>query len=108
MLAAIHRGGWPQNLSDRPESALCICEGLATGATIYQATGHATAVAFDAGNLEPVAKALRAKFPGLVLVVCADNDTETPGNPGLTAATKAARAVGAALAVPQFKKAAHG
>lgn len=88
----------------RPDTALCICEGYATGATIYQATGNATAVAFDAGNLQPVAKALRQKFPRLMLVIAADNDTETPGNPGLTAAHAAARAVGAALALPQFER----
>lgn len=91
----------------RPAAALCICEGYATGATIYQATGNATAVAFDAGNLQPVAKALRQKFPRLVLVIAADNDAETPGNPGLTAAQAAARAVGAALAVPSFGEVAH-
>ncbi len=91
----------------RPAVALCICEGYATGATIYQATGNATAVAFDAGNLQPVAKALRQKFPRLTLVIAADNDTETPGNPGLTAARAAARAVGAVLAVPSFAEATH-
>ncbi|MBP5986914.1 MAG: toprim domain-containing protein [Azonexus sp.] len=91
----------------RPAAALCICEGYATGATIYQATGNATAVAFDAGNLQPVAKALRQKFPRLTLVIAADNDTETPGNPGLTAAQAAARAVGAVLAVPAFGEVAR-
>lgn len=91
----------------RPEAALCICEGYATGATIYQATGNATAVAFDAGNLQPVAKALRQKFPHLTLVIAADNDTETPGNPGVTAAQAAARAVGGVLAVPSFTGGAH-
>lgn len=91
----------------RPEAALCICEGYATAASVYQATGHATAVAFDAGNLQPVAQALRQKFPHLTLVIAADNDTETPGNPGLTAATAAARAVGAALAVPGFNEVAN-
>jgi len=91
----------------RPERALCICEGYATGATIHMATGHATAVAFDAGNLEPVARALRGKFPRLPMVICADNDTGTPGNPGLTAANAAALAVGAAVAVPTFLEVAH-
>ncbi|MBS1132518.1 MAG: hypothetical protein H6R16_3520 [Proteobacteria bacterium] len=91
----------------RPAAALCICEGYATGATIYQATGNATAVAFDAGNLQPVAKALRQKFPRLTLVIAADNDTETPGNPGVTAAHAAARAVGGVLAVPKFGEVAH-
>ena len=91
----------------RPEHAVCVCEGYATGATIYQATQHATAIAFDAGNLEPVARALRQKFPHLTLVIAADNDRETPGNPGVTAATAAARAVGAALAIPTFTGAFH-
>lgn len=91
----------------KPAAALCICEGYATGATIYRDTGHATAVAFDAGNLQPVARALRQKFPRLTLVIAADNDTETPGNPGVTAAQAAARAVGGVLAVPTFGEVAH-
>ena len=91
----------------KPDRVLCVCEGYATGATIYKTTGHATAVAFDAGNIEPVAKGLRRKFPALMMVICADNDTETEGNPGLTSAMKAARAVGAALALPQFEGACH-
>lgn len=86
----------------RPDGALCICEGYATGASIYQATGHATAVAFDAGNLEPVARALRGKFPRLRLILCADDDAATEGNPGLRYAEAAARAVGGFLAVPSF------
>ena len=90
-----------------PVNALCIAEGYATAATIHQATGHAVAVAFDAGNLLPVAKAIRTKFPRLTLVLCADNDAATPGNPGLTKATEAARAVGAALAIPNFAEVRH-
>lgn len=91
----------------RPDSALCICEGYATGASIYQATRHATAVAFDTSNLKPVAQALRVKFPHLTLVIAADNDIQTPNNPGVSAATTAAQAVGAALAIPSFAGVAH-
>lgn len=87
---------------------LLICEGYATGATIRLATGAAVAVAFNAGNLEPVAVALRAKFPRLRLVIAADNDRATPGNPGVREATRAARAVGAFLAIPSFPGVAHG
>ncbi|MBL0168493.1 MAG: toprim domain-containing protein, partial [Propionivibrio sp.] len=79
---------------------------FATGASIHEATGYPVAVAFNAGNLEPVAKALRAKFPDLRLIVCADDDVGTAGNPGMTKATAAARAVGALLAVPDFGRAA--
>ena len=83
----------------RPSGKLVICEGFATGATINGDTGHAVAVAFNAGNLLPVAQALRAKYPCLTLVICADDDWKTEGNPGLTAATEAARSVGGLLAV---------
>jgi putative DNA primase/helicase len=86
----------------RPRGALCLAEGYATAASIYEATGHATACCFDAGNLEPVARALRAKFPSLAIIVCADNDSETPGNPGVSLATAAARAVRGMVAVPDF------
>lgn len=80
--------------------SLLICEGFATAASLYEATGKAVAVAFDCGNLESVARSLRAKYPQIVIVICADNDAGTPGNPGLTKATAAARAVGGKIAIP--------
>jgi putative DNA primase/helicase len=81
---------------------LCIAEGFATGATIHEATGHPVAVAFNAGNLKPVALALRKKFPELRLILCADDDATTASNPGVTKATEAARSVGGLLAIPDF------
>ncbi|MCU0925272.1 MAG: toprim domain-containing protein [Hydrogenophaga sp.] len=90
----------------RPLDSLLVCEGLATGSTLYAATGRAVAVAFSAVNLQPVASALRAKFPELKLIIVADNDP-TPGNPGVTQATQAARAVGGLVAVPRFEGVAH-
>ncbi|MBS0552532.1 MAG: toprim domain-containing protein [Proteobacteria bacterium] len=92
----------------RPDDALLLAEGYATAATLHQATGRAVAVCFNCGNLVAVARALRAKFPRLQFVVCADNDVGTPGNPGLTAAHQAARAIGARVAFPSFEGVAHG
>ena len=86
----------------RPVGTLCIVEGFATGASVHGATGYPVAIAFDAGNLRAAATALRAKFPNLQLVLCADDDAETPGNPGITKATEAARAVGGLIAAPYF------
>lgn len=86
---------------------LLICEGYATGATVRQASGSSVAVAFNAGNLGPVAAALRAKFPRVRITICADNDHGTPGNPGLTAAMRAADAIGASVAVPDFRRMAR-
>lgn len=87
-------------------AALCIAEGFATGASIHEATGLPLAVAFNAGNLLAVAKAMRQKFPSLRLILCADDDSQTPGNPGLTKATEAAQAVGGLVAIPDFGRAA--
>jgi len=83
-------------------AALAICEGFATGASIQEATGYPVAVAFNAGNLGAVAKAMREKFPALPLILCADDDVSTEGNPGITKATEAARSVGGRLAIPDF------
>lgn len=84
-----------------PLDTLCIAEGYATGASVYEATGYAVAVAFDAGNLLPVAQALRQKFPEAEIILAADNDTETPGNPGLTRAREAAAAIGGLIAIAE-------
>jgi putative DNA primase/helicase len=85
-----------------PRGVVFIVEGFATGASVYEVTGHAVAVAFNAGNLLSVATSLRRRFPELRLVVCADDDSGTEGNPGLTKARHAAAAVGATVAVPDF------
>jgi putative DNA primase/helicase len=86
----------------KPGGVICIAEGYATGASIREATGHAVAVAFNAGNLDPVARELRAKYPDATLIFCADDDYRTVGNPGVTKATAAARAVGGLVAIPDF------
>uniref|UniRef100_UPI002601B8BC toprim domain-containing protein n=1 Tax=uncultured Desulfovibrio sp. TaxID=167968 RepID=UPI002601B8BC len=84
---------------------LLIAEGHATAASLHLATGHACLVAFNCGNLEAVARMARTRYPERELVLCADNDCETvkpdgtPYNPGIEAATAAARAVGGKLAI---------
>jgi putative DNA primase/helicase len=92
------------HLIGEPSRVPCIAEteGYATGATIHQATGYAVAVAFYDGNLKPVARPLKGEYPSAEFVVCADSDRWTEGNPGLTKARDAARAIGARLAVPEF------
>ena len=81
---------------------ICIAEGYATGASIHAATGHAVAVAFNASNLGPVAGAIRKNHSDARLIVCADDDAGTAGNPVLTRAGAAARGTGALVAVPAF------
>ena len=83
-------------------NVVCIAEGYATGASIHAATGYAVAVAFNAGNLAPVAGAIRENYPDAQLIVCADDDEGIAGNPGLARARGAAIGVGALVAVPAF------
>lgn len=81
---------------------ILIAEGYATGASLHEITGYAVACAFNAGNLKPVAEALRVKYPDTMLVLCADDDHLTEGNPGLTKATEASMAISGLLAIPCF------
>lgn len=92
----------------KPGAPLCLCEGYATAASVHTATGYPVAVAFNAGNLLSVAKALRAQHPESKIIICADDDYRTPGNPGIAKATEAARAVGGWLAVPDFDQDRQG
>ena len=78
-------------------AVLLVAEGYATAASLHEATGRPVAVAFDAGNLAHVAKALRTLYPSALLVLCGDDDLSTLArtgkNPGRTAAIAAACAV---------------
>lgn len=88
----------------RLNTVVIICEGFATGASIHECTGHAVAVAFSANNLGTVALALRNKYPGLKIIIAADDDYRTKGNPGLTHAKAAAQKVEGIVAVPTFRE----
>lgn len=79
-----------------------IGEGYATCASLYQATEITTLVAFDAGNLLEVATAVHKAYPRCKLLICADDDYLTDGNPGVKAAQNAALAVSGAYIVPAF------
>ena len=59
--------------ADAAETVL-LAEGYATAASLRQATGLPVAVAFDAGNLLHVVKALHGLMPDALLVVCGDDD----------------------------------
>ncbi|MNP36056.1 DNA primase TraC [compost metagenome] len=73
---------------------LYICEGWATGATIHESTDAAVACAMTASNLAAVGEHLHHRYPDAVLIV-ADEDRQTPGNPGRTSAMAVALVAGA-------------
>lgn len=80
-----------------------LCEGYATGASLYETYRLPVLVAFDAGNLLPVAQAYRARFPQVPLTVCADNDRKSAHNTGLQAAQAVCNTLqGVGLIVPEF------
>lgn len=65
---------------------IVIVEGYATGATVHMATGFCVVVAFNAGNLSAVAAKICKALPTATVVIGADDDAFTDGNPGLAAA----------------------
>ena len=127
---------WPRGLSKQGHhfaigspatgAACLLAEGYATAASLHEATGLPAVVAFDAGNLVHVAQALRTRYRGLRLLICADDDylgkcrecgqltltTDTKCshcgadsrlvNAGLSGADAAALAVDGAVLVPRF------
>ncbi|MDD2801620.1 MAG: toprim domain-containing protein, partial [Methylococcales bacterium] len=89
-------------------ATLLLCEGFATGDTLYRATGHAVCVCFSAGNLRGVAELIRKRYPLAKILICGDDDTNTAGNPGRTKATEAAQAVAGKAVFPAFSNEAGG
>lgn len=86
------------------QSSFVICEGYATGASIYEATGLPVLVAFNANNLASVVSSLRRRAPAAKIIIAADNDRFTSvGNVGVEKAEAAARNAGAFVIVPQFE-----
>ena len=100
-----HLVGGVEGVLDEAPAVLLQAEGYATAASLHQATGYPVAVAFDAGNMPNVAKALRALYPAALLVLCGDDDVHTHAtkghNPGRDKATAAAQAVQGLAVFPQ-------
>ena len=88
--------------TDATDATILIAEGFATGASLHEASGLPVAVAFHAGNLEALARAVRGRWRRVPIIVCADDDHHTAGNPGLAHARAAAGAVAGRIAVPDF------
>jgi len=80
------------------EGRIYICEGIATGASIFEATGNSVVISFSAGNMAATAQALRNGVgPLREIVIVADNDDT---GVGLKEATKAANLIAAMVCMP--------
>lgn len=96
----VKKGHWFQLGAVR--DIVLIAEGYATAASIFEATGLPVAVAFDAGNLLPVAEAIKKRHRAAKVLICADDDFKSEGNPGMSAASATALAVNGAVVAPVF------
>lgn len=84
----------------RNSSTVYLCEGYATACTVHAASaGVSTVVCFTCNGIAEVARSLKSRCRKQV-IICADNDYKTKGNPGLTKAREAAKEIGAKLLVP--------
>lgn len=82
---------------------LFVCEGWATGATLHAHTGCAVVCAMNAGNLKAVAIAMRTRHGAdMDLVIAGDDDRQSAGNPGRSAANRAALAADALVVYPKW------
>ena len=83
-------------------AVLAVGEGYATMASVHRATRWTCAVAFDAGNLLPVAEALSQAYPHCRMVLCGDDDYGLKTNVGRAKATEAAARVNGVALFPVF------
>lgn len=100
--AGLAKQGHFFQLGPQPTSVLLVAEGYATAASLFEASGWPVFVAWDAGNLAPVAEALAKRYRGVKILVCADDDYLTEGNPGISKASAAALTVNGAWLAPEF------
>lgn len=85
----------------KPSKAIVICEGYATGVTLYShyTPDCSVIVAFNAGNLLPVAQVFRKAFPDAEIIIAGDKDKSGTGQ---KKAKEAALAVGGDYTLPIF------
>jgi phage/plasmid primase-like uncharacterized protein len=81
---------------------ILIAEGYATAASLHQATGKPVVVAFDAGNLDAVAGAIKQRYPDTPIAIMGDDDRHSSPNVGRVKAMAAATKHGLNVAFPQF------
>lgn len=95
-------GYWPAQPmpDDGADLVLFIGEGVATMLTVREASGRPCIAGLSSGNLLPLAKAMRKRYPSALLVLVADLVKET-GEPDRNA-KEAAQAVDGRLLVPTF------
>lgn len=89
------------------DDVLHICEGWATGCSIYEAIGGPVICAMQASNLAFIARSFRGLYPTIPINICADNDAHLKDNVGVKAGMEAADTSDSTLIIPDFSKFAN-
>ena len=89
-----------QGLPDTGKQYVLVCEGLATGISLWYSTFATVVVAGSVGQMNAGTRFAKLHFPGYPIVCCADNDNTGNTNIGLAAAKEASLSHGCYLAVP--------
>ena len=76
---------------------ILISEGFADAASLYEDSGQRVVVAFDVGNLLPVAKNIRELSPDIEIIICGDNDLSGIGQ---AKSKEAALSIGGKVLIP--------
>jgi phage/plasmid primase-like uncharacterized protein len=93
------------SLSSKTEMVY-ICEGLATGLSMHQATGRTILVCLMAHNIEPVSREILKTLPNVKRVHVADNDNSTLhcGNTGIYQCSLSVKKNGGFVFIPKPSK----
>ena len=94
-----HRIGFENS---RP-SIIILCEGYATGVSIFLATHLPVITCFNAGNLQDVATSIYLKHDNAKFVIAGDDDQFNAINIGKSKANEAASLINAEVILPKFK-----
>ena len=79
-----------------------VAEGYATAATAAEATGKMAVMCGDCNNMLATAQAVRVALPDAKIIIVADNDSGTKGNPGKRQGLITARAIGGLICIPNY------
>lgn len=98
----LQQGNYHQIGEISANSLIYVCEGYATGATVYEDSGWPTIVAFSCHSIDPVVSNLKKLYPHHHIVIAADDDRNNPKNPGKTKALEAAKKHQCKVILPIF------
>lgn len=84
---------------------LVLTESFSTSASVFEATGWPTCIAFNAGNLPVIAADVARQFPKRRIVICGDDDRHGQRNVGREKALEAAKLAKGYAVFPAFDEA---